>query len=304
MSESTLTSIALLGSGRGGELPACPHDSLDGPWQSLDSSQILPAAALESAALSTGLTLEKGTPLPPAASDPRPPISPPAADKLTLILSGNTPECLPEFLQCAIHNNFRAPHSLVPSLLKFGQSHPQNQSQITHLVGPRAHWLAAVHSSWPWLASSPETTDHTWEICTPNERLHWLRETRLYDPQKALAAIQSTWKSDDPAFRLSIIEQAQCIPQATDESFLQPALNDPRREIRQAATASLLQLPSNSPPPSAPAPSNAPNPSSPSKAKNSPSPHPPNSTPPGSPTASAKSPPSKPANAHGGSAKS
>lgn len=244
MSESALTSIALLGTARGGELPPCPHDALDGPWQSLDSSQILIAAALEASALATGLTLEKGTPLPPAEPDDRTPIPVTAADQLSLILSGNTPECLPEFLHYSLADNFRAPHSLAPFLLDHGQKNRALRPQLCHLLGPRGSWLAQRHSTWDWVSNPTSSPEDAWEIGTTAERLHWLRETRQNDLQKALAAIQSTWKSDDPAFRLSLIELAQKSLSPTDESFLEPALNDGRREIRQAATTALLQLPS------------------------------------------------------------
>jgi hypothetical protein len=244
MSESTLLSLALLGTARGGDFPPCPHESLDGPWQQLDHSQILPAAALESAATSTGLVPEKGSPLPLAASDPRPPIPPAATDKLTLILSGTSPECLPELLQSALASNFRAPHALIPALLDYGQTHRPFQYQISRLVGPRGHWLAKLHHSWKWLSSTDQLPDDAWETGTTAERLQWLRETRLNDPPKSLTAIQSTWKSDDPAFRQSIIQLVLTHLHPSDETFLEPALSDPRREIRNLATTALLQLPS------------------------------------------------------------
>lgn len=244
MSDSSLLSLALLGTARGGDFPSCPHESLSEFWAHLDASKILPAAALEAAATSAGLIPEKGSPLPESAPDPRPPIPPAAADKLTLILSGNSPECLHELLQSALAYNFRAPHHLLPALLDYGQTYRHFHYQITRLVGPRGHWLAKLHQSWKWLSSDDQLPDDAWETGTTAERLQWLRETRLRDPQQSLTAIQSTWKSDDPAFRQSIIQLALTHLHPSDEAFLEPALSDPRREIRNLATTALLQLPS------------------------------------------------------------
>lgn len=242
MSESALTPVALLGTSRGRKFPPCPHESLEGPWQQLDSSQILPAAALEAAAIATGRILEKGTPLRLADPDPRAPIPPAAADKLSLILAGNTPECLHEFLQHAVHKNFRAPHSHIPDLLGYGQGHPQFHYQISRLVGPRGHWLSNIHQSWNWLGSSDPIDDEAWETGSPSERLQWLRKHRLDDLSTAHSAISATWKSEDPAFRVDIIKLAHVNLQESDESWLTPALSDGRREVRDAATAALLKI--------------------------------------------------------------
>jgi len=245
MSESVLTSIALLGTGRGGEMPACPNEALEGVWASLETSQLLPAAALEECSLASGRVLSRGESLPLAPSDDRELIPPAAGDCLAQILKGNHAACFGEFIDQALAQNLRAPNALVPLLLNYGQRHREVRADLRRLVGERGAWLAQLRGRWDWLSTREAGGDDLWGVGTPEERLTWMENARRDDLPAAISLIQECWKGEEPAFKVALIEVSSESLSPNDEVWLEPALSDSRKEVRAAATKTLLRIPSS-----------------------------------------------------------
>ena len=244
MSESVLTSIALLGSGRGGELPRCPNGSLTEIWPSLNSDNLLQAAALEECSLATGRVLAKGKSLPMAPPDERAPIPLAVGERLSHILEGNHVACLGELLDRALAGNFRAPNALVPVLLEYGQRHREMRADLRGLLCARGEWLSQLRSRWDWLSTFKSDAEDLWELGSPEERVHWLEQMRQLDLSAAIKAIQESWKGEEPSFKVALIEASGETLCESDEVWLEPALSDSRKEVRHAATVSLLKIPS------------------------------------------------------------
>ncbi|WSG17506.1 DUF5691 domain-containing protein [Nonomuraea sp. NBC_01738] len=134
----------------------------------------------------------------------------------------------------------RAPYVL-PELLERGRRDRSIRAHIGRLAGRRGRWLAGRNPAWAYLLEEP--TGETWELGSPADRRAYLRRLRDEDPDAARGLLESTWEQETPDDRAEFVEVLAAGLGMADEPFLEAALDDRRREVRQEAANLLTRLP-------------------------------------------------------------
>lgn len=164
-----------------------------------------------------------------------------AGRRLEQMLSGEYPQVLPEWLHAVTIAGRRVPEEMLPDLLGFGQSQRALQPAITAAIGKRGHWLAALNPEWVYALGGPDET--LWETGPRGTRLNLLQHMRRSNPDRARDMLLATWPSEaggDHAAFLPVFSVGLC---QADETFLEQALDDRRKEVRRAAADLLARLP-------------------------------------------------------------
>lgn len=251
MNVDPLITCSLLGSARMATLPAAPTPELQTIWQAIERETENPAAAiLQALALTRALhfagtqaTLDAET-IAVCPDESQPFISAGAVQAGRRMLDGEYQELMPEWFQQCIDTGAVVPHRLLPALLNHATRHPQLREATREICGQRGYWLARRHPAFAWVLEAAPVDDDAWDSELPAERLAWLRQTRVADPQKARAAILAQWDGETPAMRQAIVQLIAARPAPDDEDFLEShALLDRRQEVREPALAGLLQIP-------------------------------------------------------------
>ncbi|SHG46708.1 DUF5691 domain-containing protein [Massilia sp. CF038] len=167
-----------------------------------------------------------------------------AEQVLHLILRGIHPEQLDQWLATAARMGYRLPHaSLVPLLEKVTPRHAL-QAQVAALMGKRGHWLAAQNPAWATLCSAPEQSSAAlWQTGALAQRCKALVDMRRADPAAALAALVQEWVQEPADNRIALLPCLATALSLDDEAFLERALDDKRKEVRQSAQQLLAALP-------------------------------------------------------------
>ncbi len=243
--------VALLGS----ERQALPLPSLDGPLGGLlarlnggdnggREGILLGASAILSLYLRAGRLPETDNqPLPePCSPDDLPRCSPRAGQHLAMILNGQHPEVLPEWLAMVARAGQRAPEESLPFLLEIGQKQPGLRDAILSVLGKRGRWLAAQNSEWDYVAGG-DNNETIWQTGSRAARLSLLQKLRASDPARARALAASTWTKESPDDRAAFLAAFQAGLSTADEPFLEETLDDRRKEVRRIAADLLALLP-------------------------------------------------------------
>lgn len=236
-----LVSAALLGTDR---RPLPPGDGTAGPGT---AEEVLERAAVHTVRTRAGRRLGRGVPLPRAAADPRPPVSPRAAELLAEhILDGGHGARLPEWLELAAASGRRLPPHLLPPVLDRAEREPWLREHAAVLAGPRGRWLAE-HVEPRWVFLRQEATgvagEDAWRYGTAGDRRRFLRGLRGRDPEAARRLLAAAWPREAPGDRAAFIQTFETGLSDDDEPFLEAALDDRHREVRQKAADLLLRLP-------------------------------------------------------------
>ncbi|GID95323.1 hypothetical protein Adi01nite_47350 [Amorphoplanes digitatis] len=269
------------GGGRGPELPAdLLAAALVGtarrPWTSpglhvgdrvlslapagAPAADLLEAAATALTYRRAGVTPSSGhAPVPSAPAETGPPLPAAAGARLRRLLTdGGAPggaqqaqELLAQWLTAAArHGGFVPPESL-PALLDAGRRNGAVRPAIGRVAGRRGDWLAAMRADWRWLrdeapgAATP-SDPQVWETGTGGERLAHLTRLRGTDPAAALALLESTWQTETPEDRTRFVDAIGTGLSLADDAFLDRALDDRRKGVREAALDLLRRLPGSS----------------------------------------------------------
>jgi len=184
-------------------------------------------------------------PLPPAAG----------ARLMRLLTDGGTPggaqqtqELLAQWLAAAAAHGGHVPPETLPALLDAGRRNGAIRPALGRVAGNRGGWLAGMRLDWRWLrdeapgAGAP-TDPEVWETGTVGERLAYLSQLRGTDPAAALALLRSTWAAEAPEDRARFVAALDAGLSTADDAFLEQALDDRRKEVRQAALDLLQRLP-------------------------------------------------------------
>src|SRR5215469_14696109 len=219
---------------------------------------LLSMASMVSTYERCGLLLEAGAGATGAAStmDPcEPDILPrcPATSTsyLRRILGGEYLFLLPEFLRALQAAERRLPEELLPDVRDsvkpgFARSNQQRSDQqmrtaVNTVIGRRGQWLAALNPEWSFIAAAIAPAD--WETSNRASRAELLRQLRPENPGQARALVQSTWSTDAPEDRIAFIGELEQGLSQQDEAFLESALDDRRKEVRQRAAELLMRMP-------------------------------------------------------------
>ncbi|TMR96730.1 hypothetical protein EJK15_21750 [Nonomuraea basaltis] len=177
----------------------------------------------------------------PAPEEERSAVARRAAERLVRIMGGEHERLLPEWLAAAAETGRRVPPYVLPELLERGRRDRSIRVHLGVLAGQRGRWLAAQNPAWAYLLEEP--TGETWELGGAADRLAHLRALRAADPAQARELLESTWERETPDDRAEFVEALADGLSMDDEPFLEEALDDRRREVRQAAANLLTRLP-------------------------------------------------------------
>ncbi|MFI7447631.1 DUF5691 domain-containing protein [Nonomuraea sp. NPDC049714] len=164
-----------------------------------------------------------------------------AAERLVRILGGEHERVLPEWLSVAAGSGRRAPAYVLPELLHRGRRDASMRADLGVLAGRRGRWLAERNPVWAYLLEEP--TGETWELGSAADRRDHLRRLRAAEPGEARRLLESTWERETPDDRAVFVQVLAEGLSMDDEPFLEAALDDRRREVRQGAANLLTRLP-------------------------------------------------------------
>ncbi|GAA2539936.1 hypothetical protein GCM10010435_04100 [Winogradskya consettensis] len=215
---------------------------------------LLEAAATALIYARAGVTAATDRPgVPPAPAETDRPLPGAAGIRLRRLLSdGGTPggtqqaqELLSQWLTAAASHGGHVPPDTLPALLDAGRRNSVIRPAIGRVGGRRGQWLAAMRPDWRWLRDeSPGETDPlTWDTGTPGERLEHLTRLRRTDPGAALSLLRGTWRSEAAEDRARFVAALTHGLSTADDAFLDAALDDRRKEVREAALELLQRLP-------------------------------------------------------------
>ena len=239
--------------------PALP--SARGPASPSGAALLLEAAAVALARQRAGVTPAEGhAPVPAAPAEVTPPLPSPAGSRLVRILGDGAPggaqmaqELLSQWLDAAAASGGHVPPVVLPALLDAGRRNSLIRPAMARVAGRRGTWLAGMRGEWRWLcdlavpssASSLALPD-AWETGTVGERLGYLTDLRRSAASRGRELLESTWEgesSDDRARFLAALGTGLSLD---DDPFLSRALDDRRKEVREAALDLLRGLPGSS----------------------------------------------------------
>jgi hypothetical protein len=224
---------------------------------------LLDVAAAQALRRRAGVPLVQGAqPPPPAPVDDGLPVDASAAARVDalLALDSATRDALPvrdmaarlellsEWLTAAAAAGRRVPPELVPALLDAGRRHRALRPVIPRVAGPVGSWLAAQRADWSYASSTPRTTsivddDAVWELGTIRQRTAYLTRLRRRDPAGARGLLDTVWEAEPPDDRAVLLGTLVTGLSTEDETLLERALDDRRKQIRDVALDLLARLP-------------------------------------------------------------
>ena len=187
-------------------------------------------------------------PLPVACPvDSRPLCPPAAAALLRRILQGEHESLLGAWLTLAVRHGVRAPADALTDLLDHVRRDPRLRSLVTDAGGTRVVWLAGFNPEWSYAVAGahPDGLATSFETGVGPVRLAALQQLRLLDPERARVEVEKSWVQESPAERAAFVSAFIHGLSAADEPFLERALDDRRKEVRQQAAALLVRLPTS-----------------------------------------------------------
>ncbi|GAB7041088.1 MULTISPECIES: DUF5691 domain-containing protein [Catenuloplanes] len=189
----------------------------------------------------------------PAGAETRPVVSARAGQRLVQLLTGAgvpgggdvAQRLLAEWLRIAAEQGLRAPAFTLPALLEAGRRSTALRPALALVAGRRGGWLAERRADWRYLlAEAAEPGDDAdWATGTPGERLAFLTALRERDPDAGRELLAAGFDAEEPEQRARFLAALATGLSAADEPLLERALDDRRREVRQAAAEQLTVLP-------------------------------------------------------------
>ena len=194
------------------------------------------------------------TPVPAAPPETTAPLPAPAGVRLQRILDGSVPggaqlaqELLIQWLDAAAGHGGHVPPVALPALLDAGRRNAVVRPALARVAGARGRWLAGLRDDWRWLheqaAGDPGATGTDWHTGTAGERLSHLTALRATDPDGGRELLESTWAQESSDDRARFLAALATGLSAADDPFLERALDDRRKEVREAALELLRRLP-------------------------------------------------------------
>ncbi|WP_329083703.1 DUF5691 domain-containing protein [Streptosporangium sp. NBC_01469] len=188
-----------------------------------------------------------GEPTAVAAPEEQTAVSRAAGDRLARILGGEQPRLLTEWLKTAAARGYRLSPHLLPELLDHAAKDRSIRPHLGVLAGNRGRWLAGLNPAWGFLleevTGGADEVSEVWEFGTSGDRRVHLGALRAADPARARELLAATWEKETPDDRAAFLEVLGTGLSPDDEPFLEAALDDRRREVRNQAADLLTRLP-------------------------------------------------------------
>ncbi|ACY97416.1 DUF5691 domain-containing protein [Thermomonospora curvata] len=183
----------------------------------------------------------------PAPAETLPVVPPAAARRLAQILAGDRLPLLPQWLQAAAERGFRVPPALLPDLLERGRADRSLRPAIMRAAGRRGVWLALHNTDWAYLVNEGgdlgDDDPRVWRTGTRSRRIAYLTRLRGRDPGAARRALADSWRSEPAPDRAAFLATFARGLSPDDEEFLEKALDDRAKDVRQVAADLLAELP-------------------------------------------------------------
>jgi Family of unknown function (DUF5691) len=162
-------------------------------------------------------------------------------EHLRLMLNGKYPELLPECLSVLKESGKRVHPVYLPEILTLGLRRHDLREAILPVLGKRGLWLAGLNPEWSYVLS--EYTVNDWLTSSVDSKILILKKLRTIDREAALQQLQSVWKKETVETRASLLETLEVSLSIEDEPFLEAALDDKRKQVRDVAAKLLAKLP-------------------------------------------------------------
>jgi hypothetical protein len=189
----------------------------------------------------------------PSAGEDLSPCPPRAEAVLALLLQGMHPGLYAQWLELLAGREAHLPARYLPNMLDLGTRQSALRGTIMRVLGKRGSWLASLNADWSWaMTPGGYAADdkaaaarrlEAWQTGTLDQRRAALSAWRATEPQAALQALAASWSSETPEQRAALLPCLQVGLGLGDEAFLEQALDDRRKEVRQAAQELLGSLP-------------------------------------------------------------
>jgi len=157
------------------------------------------------------------------------------------MIGGERPELLQEWFELARAARKTLATHWLPVVLD-GVA-PKLRNAFPDVLGPAAAWLASQHPQWSVAPIVAVPSRDRWQEGSLIERRAELGAMRERDPASGREWLESTWATDPPDAREAFLGVLQIGLSADDEPFLEAALDDKRKGVRQAAAECLARLP-------------------------------------------------------------
>jgi Family of unknown function (DUF5691) len=184
--------------------------------------------------------------LPACPRDDRP-IAPVAACSTLIGLLGDPdPAIIEEWAALALAHGVIVDPATVPILLDWWVRQPRRSESVFAALGERGKWLVSLNADWQEQAALPEIpadVDDQWQLGRIAERVAVLTSVRRKEPARALALVESTWRTDAASDRQRFLEVLLANRSMADEPFLEAALDDKSKVVRRQASAVLASIP-------------------------------------------------------------
>jgi hypothetical protein len=178
---------------------------------------------------------------PPAPASNESELPEAAAMRLVRMIGGDQREFIPEWFMHARESKRILPARFLPLVLEHVP--PAIRSTSGAVLGPTAAWLAQLNSTWTVTPVVAEPSEQRWQEGTLEERRAELAAMRAHDPARGREWVTATWDSDPPEAREAFVRALLVGLSDQDEAFLESALDDKRKAVRQAAIECLVRLP-------------------------------------------------------------
>jgi hypothetical protein len=163
-----------------------------------------------------------------------------AALRLLRMLRGEHSLLVEEWSRIALAARRQLPPHFVPLALTVLK--PTDGTGFGDLLGPTGQWLASMNPDWKFAYSVDAPSHERWQSGVFEERRAELIALRKLEPQQAREWLQETWADDPPEQREAFVRVLGTGLSTADEPFLEAALDDKRKAVRQAAVQLLASL--------------------------------------------------------------
>lgn len=160
------------------------------------------------------------------------------------ILNGEHPELLDEWLTLLSSRGQRVPEEYLPRLFEVATKRKNLRDFVSPVSGERGLWLASMNPEWRWICGETETRQD-WPALPNLQRKAFFKKLRISSPGEALEMLLSTWETESPEDKVEFIQSFTHGLNPSDESFLEKALKERRKEIRNTASFVLSKLQSS-----------------------------------------------------------
>ncbi|MCJ8278705.1 MAG: DUF5691 domain-containing protein [Rivularia sp. ALOHA_DT_140] len=160
---------------------------------------------------------------------------------LEMMLSGEYSAILPEWLKLLAEAKKVVSPRYLPELLKLGIIQHHWRKYILPVLGKRGIWLAAQNPEWNYALG--ENADLIWKSGSVEARRKLLKELRQSKPEKGRKQLKNIWSKERAKERASLLSGLEICLSIDDEPFLEDALDDRSKLVRDEAARLLAQIP-------------------------------------------------------------